>query len=105
MASWLGDAVPFAVLLFLIGVAAAGFTTMQSTLVFTLAPPEMRGRLLGLVVLCIGAGLVGNINTGLMGELFGGSTAIRIIAIEGLIPMIAIGFYWQELWKRARPQL
>lgn len=105
VASWLGDAVPFAVLLFLIGVAAAGFTTMQSTLVFTLAPPEMRGRLLGLVVLCIGAGLVGNINTGLMGELFGGSMAIRIIAIEGLIPMIAIGFYWRELWKRAPRQL
>lgn len=96
---WMGDALPFGIVIFVIGLVAAGFTTMQSTLIFTIARPEMRGRLFGLVVACIGTGLIGNANIGLMGELFGGSAAIRIVAAEGLVPLLIIGFLWKELWR------
>ena len=73
---------------------------MQSPLIYTVAPPEMRGRLFGVLVICIGSGLIGFTNIGLMGEWFGGSTAMRIVAAEGLIPLLLIGYGWRELWSR-----
>ena len=82
-----------------VALMAAGFSTMQSTLIYSVAPPEMRGRLFGVLVICIGTGLIGFANIGLMGELFGGSGAIRIVAAEGIIPLILIGIGWRQLWR------
>ena len=96
---WMADALPMAVALLCAGLAGAGFSTMQSTLIYSIAPPEMRGRLFGLVSLCIGTGIIGFANVGLMGEWFGGSMAVRIIAAEGLIPLILIGLGWRHLWR------
>jgi MFS family permease len=97
---WMGDVVPMAVALVVVGLCASCFSTMQSTLIYTVAPPEMRGRLFGVLVICIGSGLIGFANIGLMGEWFGGSTAMRIVAAEGLIPLLLIGFGWRQLWAR-----
>lgn len=99
-AGWMTDAVPMALALIVVGLCASGFSTMQSTLIYTVAPPEMRGRLFGVLVICIGSGLVGFTNIGLMGEWFGGSTAMRIVAAEGLIPLLIIGLGWRQLWAR-----
>jgi hypothetical protein len=55
----------------------------------------------GMMVLCIGTGLIGFANIGLMGEWFGGTAAIRIVAAEGLIPLLLLGFGWRQLWQRA----
>jgi MFS family permease len=97
LAGAMGDAVPMAVVLFFVGLAGAGFSAMQATLIYSVAPPHMRGRMFGLLVLCIGTGLVGFTNAGLMGEWFGGSTAIQIIAAEGLLPLLLIGIGWRQL--------
>ena len=43
-------------LLVLGGFGTAGFGNMQSTLMLTEAPPEMRSRLMGVVTVCIGTG-------------------------------------------------
>jgi MFS family permease len=99
-AGWMVDVVPMALALVVVGLCAAGFSTMQSTLIYTVAPPEMRGRLFGVLVICIGSGLIGFTNIGLMGEWFGGSTAMRIVAAEGLIPLLFIGFTWRQLRTR-----
>jgi MFS family permease len=99
LAGWMVSAAPMAVVLFFVGVMAAGFSTMQSTLIYSVAPPEMRGRLFGVLVICIGTGLIGFANIGLMGEWFGGSAAIRIVAAEGFIPLILIGVGWRQLWR------
>ena len=99
LAGWMVSAVPMAVVLFFVGLMMAGFSTMQSTLIYSVAPPEMRGRLFGVLVICIGTGLIGFANIGLMGEWFGGSAAIRIVAAEGLIPLIIIGVGWRQLWQ------
>ena len=85
------------------GLAGACFTTMQSTLIYSVAPPHMRGRLFGLMVIAIGSGLIGFANIGLMGEWFGGTAAIRIVAAEGLIPLLLLGFGWRQLWRRTGP--
>jgi MFS family permease len=100
LTGWMVWAAPMGVALFLVGLMASGFSTMQSTLIYSVAPPEMRGRLFGVLVICIGSGLIGFANIGLMGELFGGSAAIRIVAAEGLIPLILIGVGWRQLWAR-----
>ena len=100
LAGWMIEAVSMAAVLFCIGLAGACFTTMQSTLIYSVAPPQMRGRLFGLMVICIGTGLIGFLNVGLMGEWFGGSAAIRIVAAEGLIPLLLVGLGWRQLRRR-----
>ena len=102
IAGWMADALYMAAVLFCVGLAGACFSTMQSTLIYTVAPPRMRGRLFGVMVICIGTGLIGFANIGLMGEWFGGSAAIRIVAVEGLIPLLIIGIGWRQLWSRTR---
>ena len=97
IAGSLSHTLPIAAVLLLAGLGVAGFTTMQTALIYAVAPPDMRGRLLGALVFCIGIGLIGHLNVGLMGEMFGGAAAMRIIAIEGLLPLFIIGISWREL--------
>jgi hypothetical protein len=99
LAGWMIEAFSMAAVLFCVGLAGACFTTMQSTLIYSVAPPQMRGRMFGLMVICIGTGLIGFLNVGLMGEWFGGSAAIRIVAAEGLIPLLLVGIGWRQLWR------
>jgi MFS family permease len=99
LAGWMGEAVPLAVVLLCLGLAGAGFSTMQGTLIYSVAPPHMRGRLFGVLVLCIGTGLIGFCNAGLMGEWFGGSAAMWIVAAEGMVPLVLIGLGWRQLGR------
>jgi hypothetical protein len=73
---------------------------MQSTLTYSVAPPNMRSRLFGLIVLCIGTGLFGVFNIGFVAEWFDGATSVRIVAVQGLIVLVAIGIGWHRLWNR-----
>ncbi len=53
------------------GLAGACFSIMQSTLIYLVAPAEMRGRLLGVMTICIGSGVIGFANMGIMADIFG----------------------------------
>ena len=99
VAGWMTETAPMALLIFCVGLGAAGFSTMQTTLIYGIAPPEMRGRLLGILSLTIGAGVIGFTNIGLMGELFGGANAVRIVAAEGLLASVLLGLHWPRLWR------
>jgi MFS family permease len=94
-------ALPAGVVLLFVGLSGACFSAMQGTLIYSVAPAHMRSRLLGLMALCIGTGVLGFANTGLMGQWLGGSDAIRVAAAEGLVPLLAIGLGWRQL--RSRP--
>ncbi len=83
-----------------IGIGTGGFSSMQSTLTYSVAPPHMRSRLFGLIVICIGTGLIGVANMGLMAEWFGAPMAVRIVAAEGAVALLALGFGWRELWNK-----
>ena len=48
------------------GLANAGFSIMQATLVYLAAPPEMRSRIFGVLSVCIGVGMIGFIHLGLL---------------------------------------
>jgi MFS family permease len=100
LAGWVIGVPTMTVVVFCVGLGAAGFSAMQSTLIYTVSPPHMRSRLFGLVVICIGTGVIGMFNIGLMAEWFGAASAIRIVAVEGMIALVLIGLNWPELWRR-----
>lgn len=79
------------------GACTAVFAAMQSTLIYVTAPPAMRGRFLGLMTICIGAGVLGFANIGLTADAVGASRALWIVALEGLMPLAAIGWTWREM--------
>ena len=79
------------------GFAAAGFASMQSTLIYQAAPEGMRGRLFGLITICIGSGLIGFANLGLLAEFFGTANALWIMALQGMIANLFIALTWPQL--------
>ncbi len=94
LSAWFGLSL---VLLLTAGFGAAGFSAMQTTIMFTLAPPEMRGRVMGVVSVCIGAGPLGMLHIGLLAGWLGASTAVRVVALEGLAALALATAVWREI--------
>lgn len=67
------------------GFGTAGFGNMQSTLMLTEAPPEMRSRLMGIVTVCIGTGPLGILAAGAISDQIGPRGAVIVMAILGLL--------------------
>lgn len=84
-------------LLLTAGFGAAGFSAMQTTIMFTLAPPEMRGRVMGVLTVCIGSGPLGMLHIGLLAGWLGASTAMLVVALEGIVMMAIAAWVWREL--------
>lgn len=73
-------------LLALGGCGQAGFSTMQSTITMLSAPRAMRGRMVGLLSVCIGASTpLGSLVIGIMAAAFTIPQAITINAFIGLL--------------------
>jgi MFS family permease len=79
------------------GLANSGFSVMQATLIYLVAPAEMRSRLYGVLSLCIGSGLIGFINIGVMAELIGAPAATTLSGIEGLLAMALTWRWWRGI--------
>ena len=79
------------------GLANSGFSVMQATLIYLAAPVEMRSRLYGVLSLCIGSGLIGFMNIGLMAQLIGAPWATTLSGIEGLLAMALTWRWWREI--------
>ena len=77
-------------LLLLGGIGTAGFATMQTTIILLSAAPEMRGRTMGIIVLCIGASPLGILEMGAMAAVLGTQTAIGINAAFAIILWLPI---------------
>ncbi len=92
----------FAILL-LGGVGQSGFGTMQSTITMLAAPPEMRGRMVGLMSVCIGIGTpLGGLAIGLMAEGFGTPWAITVNALIGLGLLLPSLIFTPLAWGQTR---
>jgi MFS family permease len=76
---WLALAV-----LILGGFGTAGFSNMQTTLMLTEAPPNMRSRLMGIVTVCIGTGPLGVLMAGALARELGLREAVLLMAGLGL---------------------
>jgi MFS family permease len=60
---------------------------MQTSVVMTAAPPEIRSRVLGLVTTCIGMGPLGVLAIGALADGMGPRWAIALMAGTGLALM------------------
>jgi MFS family permease len=86
--------------LLLTGVANACFSIMQATLVYLAAPAEMRSRVYGVLSVCIGVGMVGFIQIGLLAGLVGASWAVAATGVAGLLAMLLTRRWWRPLAAR-----
>ena len=83
--------------LLLTGLANAGFSIMQATLVYLAAPPEMRGRVFGVLSVCIGVGMVGFLHLGWLAGMIGATWAIMTIGAEGLVVLLLTRRWWRAV--------
>jgi len=86
-------------LLMVIGAASAAFSATQYALIYTLAPPEQRGRATGLLSIFIGSSLVGHYHAGWLFERLGSVPAMQLMAAEGLGALVLLGLLW---WRTSR---
>jgi MFS family permease len=80
-------------LLLIMGLGNAGFSTMQSTIMLSSPPPEMRGRAMGVLGLCIGSQPLGLLEIGAIATILTTNAAIGINAIAAsflLIPIVLL---------------
>ena len=86
--------------LFLAGLGVAGFGSMQSTLLIANSAPEIRSRVMGVLVVSIGAGPLGVLLVGVLGETFSAATALTITAGAGIVTLLFAAWIWRAVWRR-----
>src|SRR5262245_36286264 len=92
-------------LLTLGGCGQAGFSTMQSTMTMLVTPPGMRGRMMGLLSVCIGAATpLGTLEIGVLAAAFTIQYAIAVNALLGLLLLGPAMVLTPLVWQRV-PQL
>jgi len=79
------------------GLGGAGFSTMQATLVYLAAPPEMRSRILGVLSVCIGIGPVGFVGLGLLADAIGAHWATAVTGVTGLLVLALTRPLWRAI--------
>ena len=75
-------------ILVLIGAAESGFAAMQSTLVLLAAPPDSRGRAMGILSACIGTQPVGTLWIGFLATGIGVPAAMALNGVVALLAML-----------------
>ena len=88
-------------MLLLAGLGAAGFSTMQSTIILISATPDMKGMAIGVLGQCIGVAALGGLAVGALATYFDARTAVAINAGLGLlllIPVVSLtGLAWRPI--------
>ena len=87
-------------LLTLSGIAQSGFSTMQSAVTMLATPHDMRGRMMGLLSVCIGAGTpLGALEMGAVASAVSIQWAISLNAFAGLLLLLPAMAISPLLWK------
>ncbi len=85
------------VALLLTGIGGAAFATMQATLVYLAAPPQMRSRILGVLTVCIGTGPIGFVWLGWLADRIGSHNATAVTGVLGLLVLAGTWRWWKEI--------
>ncbi len=88
------------VALFIAGLGMGCFGAMQSTTLLYESEPQHRMRVMGVLVMCIGAAPAGVLTTGALADRFGPSQALLTMAISGLISAVLCLQRYPELLRR-----
>ena len=83
--------------LLLTGLGGAGFSTMQATIVYLAAPPEMRSRILGVLSVCIGTGPIGFVWLGWLADQIGAPHACAATGAAGLLALALTWRWWRVI--------
>ena len=87
-------------MLFVVGFGGAFYAAMQTTLVITSVPAEVRGRMMGVLSVCIGTGPLGFYHVGTLADWIGARDAVALIGLEGLVAAIVVSLVWPEIHRR-----
>ena len=94
LSSWYALSLPALIVL---GFGAAGFSTMQATLIMLVAEKDMRGKALGVVTLAIGTGPLGVLSLAAMTTAVSAPFALGVNAVLGTIALLVIGLTMRTL--------
>ena len=87
-------------LLTISGIAQSGFSTMQSAVTMLATPHDMRGRMMGLLSVCIGAGTpLGALELGALASAVSIQSAISLNALAGLLLLLPAIAFTSLPWK------
>ena len=87
-------------ILLVLGLGTACFATMQATIVMLLAKDEMRGRVLGVMSLAIGASPLGTLLVGWLASVVSPTFAIGLMSIMGIVSLAVVGLLMPSLRQR-----
>ena len=81
------------VMLFCSGLGQAGFSIMQSSIILMESPDEMRSRAMSTLVVAIGVGPFGRLQSGALAETWGARGAVGIMAVLGALGIAATAVF------------
>ena len=84
------------VVLLLAGLGISGFSSMQSTILLSVAPPEIRGRVMGLLAVSVGTMPIGILYAGFLADWLGAPIGLALVAGQGLILWLLAALYWRR---------
>lgn len=87
-------------LLFLSGIGQAAFSIMQSAIILVQATDDMRGRVMGTLVLAIGGGPLGRLQSGAMAGAWGAPIAVGAMAALAGLATLGVGLFLQGFVRR-----
>ena len=97
----LSDIYPLTVAIgFCMGFGFSAFAIMQTSLLVTRTPPEMRGRMMGVLSFVIGMGPVTGLQVFLLFDWFGVRGGVLVVVAEALALIAVAGVFWPMILKR-----
>jgi MFS transporter, DHA1 family, staphyloferrin A biosynthesis exporter len=84
---------------FFAGLANAGYTSQDQTIIQVLTPAQLRGRVLGIYFLNRGLMPVGSLIAGGLAALWGGPWAVTIMGASCLAVAIGVAVLYPAIWK------
>ena len=89
-----------AALAFLMGFGFAAFAIMQTSILVTATPPEMRGRVMGVLSTVIGLGPLTGMQVLLLTPALGLQGMVLTVVLEGAALMLIALVFWPMIVKR-----
>ena len=87
------------IVLFISGLGAGLFGSMQSVLIALYSPTRYKGSLLGILNICIGFASLGYLHIGFLTNYFSIKNSIYITSIEGLLFFLLILIFYKKYIK------
>ena len=83
----------------LAGLFNSSYTSQSQTIIQTLVPPQLRGRVLGVYLLNRGLMPVGSLLAGALASFLGGPWAVTAMGLSCFLLAVGITAFVPDLWK------